>query len=409
MTRQRAAVYDHLQAGRPSPDRRGSLPEGQGDRPLISLATVYKALEALVDSGLADQAGRRQRLGPVRRPERPSLSPPLPPSGRVEDVPTAFDPDLIAKIDPASASQLAGRGLPGDRLSPGTGRLLRGAGARSPRRRRGPMTSPRPRWSTPTPTSTTAGSKDDSPRSSDRPERPASSRSSPSPPRPRTARRSWRSPGRASRASSPPSASIPTKRRGRAGRLGPDRRARRAPEVVALGETGLDRHWDRTPFDVQHDYFGRHLDLAAGARPARHHPQPRLPRATSSTSSPRSGGRSGASSTRSPAPGTRPRSSSPWGCTSRSPGCSPSPTRPSTRSARPPPGCRSTASSSRPTRPTSALIPIGEGQRAGQGRLHGRQIGRNPRHLPCKNWPRPPPLTPDDCFRLPVHPIISAG
>jgi TatD DNase family protein len=34
------------------------------------------------------------------------------------------------------------------------------------------------------------------------------------------------------------------------------------PEVVALGETGLDRHWDRTPFDVQQDYFGRHLALS---------------------------------------------------------------------------------------------------------------------------------------------------
>jgi TatD DNase family protein len=34
------------------------------------------------------------------------------------------------------------------------------------------------------------------------------------------------------------------------------------PEVVALGETGLDRHWDRTPFDLQRDYFGRHLELA---------------------------------------------------------------------------------------------------------------------------------------------------
>src|SRR4051794_15778130 len=33
--------------------------------------------------------------------------------------------------------------------------------------------------------------------------------------------------------------------------------------VVALGETGLDRHRDRTPFDVQRDYFGRHLALAA--------------------------------------------------------------------------------------------------------------------------------------------------
>jgi TatD DNase family protein len=34
------------------------------------------------------------------------------------------------------------------------------------------------------------------------------------------------------------------------------------PRVVAIGETGLDRHWDRTPFPLQQDYFGRHLDLA---------------------------------------------------------------------------------------------------------------------------------------------------
>ena len=32
--------------------------------------------------------------------------------------------------------------------------------------------------------------------------------------------------------------------------------------VVALGETGLDRYWDFTPFDVQRDYFDRHLRLA---------------------------------------------------------------------------------------------------------------------------------------------------
>jgi TatD DNase family protein len=34
------------------------------------------------------------------------------------------------------------------------------------------------------------------------------------------------------------------------------------PRVVALGETGLDRHWDYTPLDVQRDYFDRHLRIS---------------------------------------------------------------------------------------------------------------------------------------------------
>jgi TatD DNase family protein len=35
-----------------------------------------------------------------------------------------------------------------------------------------------------------------------------------------------------------------------------------AGSAVALGETGLDRYWDYTPFEVQQDYFDRHLQLA---------------------------------------------------------------------------------------------------------------------------------------------------
>jgi TatD DNase family protein len=36
----------------------------------------------------------------------------------------------------------------------------------------------------------------------------------------------------------------------------------RRPEVVGLGESGLDRYWDRAPFPLQEVYFARHLDLA---------------------------------------------------------------------------------------------------------------------------------------------------
>jgi TatD DNase family protein len=35
----------------------------------------------------------------------------------------------------------------------------------------------------------------------------------------------------------------------------------RQPKVVALGETGLDRYWDRAPFALQQEYFDRHLRL----------------------------------------------------------------------------------------------------------------------------------------------------
>jgi TatD DNase family protein len=33
------------------------------------------------------------------------------------------------------------------------------------------------------------------------------------------------------------------------------------PKVVGIGETGLDRYWDRAPFPLQEEYFARHLAL----------------------------------------------------------------------------------------------------------------------------------------------------
>jgi TatD DNase family protein len=38
------------------------------------------------------------------------------------------------------------------------------------------------------------------------------------------------------------------------------------PGVVAVGETGLDRHWHDTPFEQQEDYFARHLELGRRKR-----------------------------------------------------------------------------------------------------------------------------------------------
>lgn len=34
------------------------------------------------------------------------------------------------------------------------------------------------------------------------------------------------------------------------------------PQVVAIGETGLDRYWDRAPIALQEEWFDRHLELA---------------------------------------------------------------------------------------------------------------------------------------------------
>ncbi len=34
------------------------------------------------------------------------------------------------------------------------------------------------------------------------------------------------------------------------------------PQVVALGETGLDKYWDFAPIEAQRDYFSRHLELS---------------------------------------------------------------------------------------------------------------------------------------------------
>ena len=111
LTRQRAAVYHHLQQAEHHPTAEDVYRSVKEDLPSISLATVYKALEALVDSGLA--ARLVVANGSARYDARSDHHYHLRclRSGVVEDVPTAFDPDLIAKIDPGLGPRLASKGF----------------------------------------------------------------------------------------------------------------------------------------------------------------------------------------------------------------------------------------------------------------------------------------------------------
>ena len=76
--------------------------------PRISLATVYKALEALVAIGAVHPVDGLEGTGSARYDARREdhyhfrcLR-----TGTVHDLPTRFDPDLIAKLDPALAENL---------------------------------------------------------------------------------------------------------------------------------------------------------------------------------------------------------------------------------------------------------------------------------------------------------------
>ncbi len=111
LTRQRAAVYDHLCRADHHPTAEDVYRRVKESIPSISLATVYKALEALVDSGLAARlvAANGSARYDARSDHHYHLR--CLRSGAVEDVPTSFDPDLIAKIDPELGPRLASKGF----------------------------------------------------------------------------------------------------------------------------------------------------------------------------------------------------------------------------------------------------------------------------------------------------------
>ncbi|MFI5458925.1 MAG: Fur family transcriptional regulator [Isosphaerales bacterium] len=112
-TPQRLAVYDHLSQAVRHPTAEDVYQSVRAAIPRISLATVYKALEALVAIGAATKlpggnGGTRSRYDARRdlhyhfRCLR---------TGTVHDLPTRFDPDLIAKLDPRLPDYLSRRGF----------------------------------------------------------------------------------------------------------------------------------------------------------------------------------------------------------------------------------------------------------------------------------------------------------
>jgi Fur family transcriptional regulator, peroxide stress response regulator len=110
-TAQRAAVYDFLSHSEHHPTAEEVSQAVKASIPRISLATVYKALEALVACGLASRlsaANGRARYD-ARRDHHYHLR--CLRTGTVQDVMTPYDPDLIVKLDPTLTEGLQRNGF----------------------------------------------------------------------------------------------------------------------------------------------------------------------------------------------------------------------------------------------------------------------------------------------------------
>ncbi len=110
-TPQRLAVYQFLCQTDHHPTAEDVFQGVRFQVPKISLATVYKALEALVSSGLATKltAGDGSARYDARSEQHYHLR--CLRSGTVRDLPTPFDPGLIDKLDPSLMKQLRDQGF----------------------------------------------------------------------------------------------------------------------------------------------------------------------------------------------------------------------------------------------------------------------------------------------------------
>jgi Fur family peroxide stress response transcriptional regulator len=110
-TRQRAAVFAYLHASAGHPTAEQVFAAVRQHMPNISLATVYKALEALVDARLAHRIAGDH--GPTRYDGRsePHYHLRCERTGAVMDLPLPYDPTLLDKLDPQLAGTLRQQGF----------------------------------------------------------------------------------------------------------------------------------------------------------------------------------------------------------------------------------------------------------------------------------------------------------
>jgi Fur family transcriptional regulator, peroxide stress response regulator len=111
LTRQRSAVFDYLRSVDSHPTAEEVYSAVRKEIPHISLATVYKALEALVESHLASKLAYAD--GPARYDCRCDAHYHIRclKTGQVRDLETAFDSHLIEKLDPSLIDSLRKQGF----------------------------------------------------------------------------------------------------------------------------------------------------------------------------------------------------------------------------------------------------------------------------------------------------------
>jgi Fe2+ or Zn2+ uptake regulation protein len=99
-TKQRAAVFAYLRSVTSHPTAEQVFAAVRHEMPHISLATVYKALDALVDAHLAGRVA--DGVGPARYDARSDAHYHLrcEETGQVLDLPVPYDPNLPVKLAP---------------------------------------------------------------------------------------------------------------------------------------------------------------------------------------------------------------------------------------------------------------------------------------------------------------------